>query len=207
VVLHEPDLGAAEEVIIAIDANSRDAVEAEHLLHELLGPLPSAVSAPVVACTHVVSGGDRPHLAVSISSTTDLSDHVRAWCADRAVGSAITHPGASEPELAGPSELVRGAYLAAVECALSTTGRLVRWPGRAQAQGILTAADLRDRCGIDDVEALGNLPVEDDSRIDTRNFIRPIRRAGRVVLQVQPAAGGVLIPFELEHQQSCCADH
>ncbi|TDO54732.1 hypothetical protein EV643_101522 [Kribbella sp. VKM Ac-2527] len=194
-------------MIIAVDANSRDAVEAEHLLHELLSPLPGSVSMPVVACTHVVSGGDRPHLAVSISSTTDLSDHVRTWCADRAVGSAITHPGASEPELAGPSELVRGAYLAAVECALGTTGRLVRWPGREQAQGILTAAELRDRCGIDDVEALGNLPVEDDSRIDTRDFVRPIRRAGRVVLQVQPAAGGVLIPFEPEHQQKCCADH
>ena len=194
-------------MIIAVDANSRDAVEAEHLLHELLSPLPGAVSEPVVACTHVVSGGDRPHLAVSISSTTDLSDHVRAWCADRAVGSAITHPGASEPDLAGPSELVRGAYLAAIECALGTTGRVVRWPGREQAWGILTAAELRDRCGIDDIEALGNLLVADDSPIDTRNYIRPIRRAGRIILQVQPAAGGLLIPFELEHQQKCCADH
>jgi hypothetical protein len=43
--------------------------------------------------------------------------------------------------------------------------------------------------------------------IDTLDFIRPIRRDGRVVLLVQPAAGGVLIPFEVEHQQKCCADH
>jgi hypothetical protein len=39
-------------------------------------------------------------------------------------------------------------------------------------------------------------------------------RAGQVVLLVQPAAGGVLIPsevemllLEVEHQQKCCADH
>jgi hypothetical protein len=43
--------------------------------------------------------------------------------------------------------------------------------------------------------------------IDTRDFVRPVRREGQVILQVQPAAGGVLIPFEAEHQQKCCSDH
>lgn len=194
-------------MIIAVDADSRDTVEAEHLLHELLG----SMSGSVVACTHVVTGGDRPHLAVSISSTTPaadgLAERARAWSGERAVGSAITRPGASEPELVGPSSLVRGAYVAAVEGALGTTGRLVRFPGYEQARGTMTAAELRDRCGIDEVEALGGLPVEDDTLIDTRDFIRPIRRDGQVVLLVQPAAGGVFIPFEAEHQQKCCADH
>ncbi|HET6299258.1 MAG TPA: hypothetical protein VFG33_38190 [Kribbella sp.] len=187
-------------MIIAVDADSRDAVEAEHVLLELLGSL--SARGPVVACTHVVSGGDRPHLAVSISSTTDLGE----WNSHD-VGSAIIRAGADEPLVAGPSTLVRGAYVAAVETALGTAGRLVRWPGQDQAHGVLTAAELRDRCGIDQVEALGGIPVEDDTVVDTLDFLRPIRRNGQVVLQVQPAAGGVLIPFELEHQQKCCADH
>jgi hypothetical protein len=182
-------------VIIAVDADSADAVEAEHVLHSLL----ESATGPVVACTHVVPGG---HLAVSI--TTPGFDQTAL---SHEIGSAVIRPGAAEPEVAGPSQLVRGAYVAAVETALGTAGRLVAFPGQENAHGILTAADLRTRCGIDQVEALGGLAIEDDTLIDTRDFIRPIRRNGQVVLLVQPAAGGVLIPFEVEHQIKCCANH
>jgi len=183
-------------VIIAVDADSTGTVEAEHVLHGLL----ESVTGPVVACTHVVPGG---HVAVSISTPADF---------DRAalthdVGSAIIRAGAAEPEVAGPSQLVRGAYVAAVETALGTAGRLVVFPGQENARGTVTAADLRARCGIDQVEALGGLAVDDTTLIDTRDYIRPIRRNGQVVLLVQPAVGGVLIPFEVEHQQKCCSDH
>jgi len=190
-------------MIIAIDADSRDTAEADHLLYDLL----SVVDQPVVACTHMVSGGDRPHVAVSLMSAADLADDIRGHFADHPVGLAITRPGASEPELAGPSQLVRGAYVAAVEAALGTAGRAVRWPGHEQAHGVLPAAELRTRCGIDHLEAVGGLAITDDSLIDTRDFLRPLRRGGRLVLQLQPAAGNVLIPFELQHQQKCCADH
>ena len=84
---------------------------------------------------------------------------------------------------------------------------MVRFPGAEQASGVMTVLELRERCGIDQVEALGGQAVEDNSLVDTRDFIRPVRRDGKVVLLVQPAAGGVLIPFEVEHQQKCCADH
>jgi hypothetical protein len=202
-------------VIISVDADSRDTGEAEHLLHELLGPagpLAQFAVGPVVACTHVVAGGDHPHLAVSISTPesrpdSKVIDRFGKWASDRGAGSAISRPGASEPLLAGPSRLVRGAYVASVEAALGTAGRLARFPGQENARGILRASDLRKRCGIDLVEPLGGLPIDDDSLVDTLDFVRPIRRAGQVVLQVQPAAGGVLIPFEVEHQQKCCADH
>lgn len=190
-------------MIIAIDADSRDTAAADHLLYDLL----DAVDQPVVACTHMVSGGDRPHVAVSLMSTADLAEAVRGHFATHQAGLAITRPGASEPELAGPSHLVRGAYLAAVEAALGTAGRAVRWPGHEQAHGILPAAELRTRCGIDQLEAVGGSSVTDDALVDTRDFLRPLRRAGRLVLQVQPAAGNLLIPFELQHQQKCCADH
>jgi hypothetical protein len=190
-------------MIIAIDADSRDTAEADHLLYDLLG----VVDQPVVACTHMVSGGDRPHVAVSLMSAADLADDIRDHFADHTVGLAITRPGASEPELAGPSQLVRGAYVAAVEAALGTAGRAVRWPGHEQGHGVLPAAELRTRCGIDQLEAVGGLPITDDALIDTRDFLRPVRRGGRLVLQVQPAAGNLLIPFELQHQQKCCADH
>lgn len=189
-------------MIIAIDADSQDTAAADHLLYDLL----DAVEQPVVACTHLVSGADHAHVAVSLTSTADLADPVRSAVDDRAVGLAITRPGASEPELAGPSRLVRGAYEAAVEAALGTTGRVVRWPGHEQGHGVLPAAELRTRCGIDQLESVGGMPVEDDTLIDTLDFLRPVRRDGRLVLQVQPAAGNLLIPVELQHQQNCCAD-
>ncbi|MGZ0150004.1 hypothetical protein ACXJJ3_23285 [Kribbella sp. WER1] len=190
-------------MIIAIDADSSDTAAADHLLYEVLDGLEQ----PVLALTHMVAGNDRPHVAVSLTSTADLADPVRAMVADRNVGLAVTRPGASEPELAGPSRLVRGAYVAAVEAALGTSGRVVRWPGHEQAHGVLPAAELRTRCGIDHLEGIGGVPVEDGTLIDTLDFLRPVRRDGRLVLQVQPAAGDVLIPFELQHQQKCCADH
>ncbi|TCM45915.1 hypothetical protein [Kribbella sp. VKM Ac-2568] len=147
-------------MIIAVDADSRDTLEAEHLLHQLL----ATVSGPIVACTHMVPGGDRPHLAVSISGSDlgPLGGRLGTDPVADKVGSAIIRAG---------------------------------------------AAELRERGGIDEVEALGGLPVEDDTVIDTLDFVRPIRRNGRVVLLVQPTAGGVLIPFEVEHQQKCCVDH
>jgi hypothetical protein len=202
VVLHEPDLDPAEEVIIAVDADSRDTLEAEHVLHDLL----TAVAGPVVACTHVVPGVDRSHIAVSVTGS-DLGPLADRVGSGTIFGSAILQAGAAEPLVAGPSQLVRGAYVAAVESALGSAGRLVAFPGQIQARGRLTAAELRYSCGIDQVDAIGGLPVEDNTLIDTLDFIRPIRRNGRVVLLVQPAAGGVLIPFEVEHQQKCCADH
>ena len=190
-------------MIIAIDADSLDTAAADHLLYELI----DAVDQPVLALTHMVSGDDRPHVAVSLTSAVDLADPIRAVVADRNVGLAVTRAGASEPELAGPSRLVRGAYVAAVEAALGTTGRVVRWPGHKQAHGVLPAAELRARCGIDQLEGIGGVPVEDDTSVDTLDFLRPVRRDGRLVLQVQPAADNLLIPFELHHQQNCCADH
>jgi hypothetical protein len=182
-------------VIIAVDADSADTVEAEHVLHGLL----EYATGPVVACTHVVPGG---HLAVSI--TTSGFDQAAL---SHEVGLAVIRAGAAEPEVAGPSQLVRGAYVAAVETALGTAGRLVAFPGQENARGTLTAAELVATCGIDQVEALGGLTVEDSTLIDTRDYIRPIRRNGQIVLLVQPAAGGVLIPFEVEHQIKCCANH
>jgi hypothetical protein len=190
-------------VIIAIDADSLDTAAADHLLYELI----DAVDQPVVALTHMVSGDDRPHVAVSLTSAADLADPIRAIVADRNVGLAVTRAGASEPELAGPSRLVRGAYVAAVGAALGTTGRVVCWPGHEQAHGVLPAGELRARCGIDQLEGVGGVPVEDDTLVDTLDFLRPVRRDGRLVLQVQPAADNLLIPFELQHQQNCCADH
>ncbi len=190
-------------MIVAVDADSRDTAAADHLLYELI----AAVNQPVVACTHMVVGGDRPHVAVSLAGAADLAEPIRAVVADRGAGLAITRPGASQPELAGPSQLVRGAYVAAVEAALGTAGRVVRWPGHEHGRGVLSAAELRSRCGIDHLEALGGLPITDDALVDTLDFLRPVRRDGQLVLQLQPAAGNLLIPFELQHQQKCCADH
>ncbi|MFC0624879.1 hypothetical protein [Kribbella deserti] len=201
-------------MIIAVDSGTAGTVEAEHLCHELLGLLTGAE----IACTHWIPAG-RPdplsdedqaglgaHVAVSItlpSATTAMVRRLRHRADEEDLGLVISEPSI---EL-GPSHLVRGARLASAEGAGRTAGRLFRFPGQSAAVGRLTARELRERAGIDLVEGIGGTPVHDDSVIDTRDFVRPVWRSGRSVLLVQPAAGGVLVPFELEHQQKCCSNH
>jgi hypothetical protein len=59
---------------------------------------------------------------------------------------------------------------------------------------------------VDTVEGLAGLTVAPDAELDLTGFARPTWRDGRCTLLVQRARG-VLVPFELREQISCCSDH
>lgn len=85
-------------------------------------------------------------------------------------------------------------------------GRCVRFPGQEALTGLHPATDLVARSAIDEVVGVG-VPVTPDSPVDTRGFLRPIIAGGRLVLLVEPAAGGVLRPVEIADAHECCGGH
>ena len=86
-------------------------------------------------------------------------------------------------------------------------GRAVVFPGVDDLVGTLTVGEVKAVSAIDRVEVLGSGVADDEAVLDTRDFVRPEFRGGRLVLVTTPAAGGVLVPFETQHPTPCCADH
>jgi hypothetical protein len=85
-------------------------------------------------------------------------------------------------------------------------GRCLRFPGQEQLVGVLPAAALVASSAIDEVTGVGT-PVGPDTPVDTRGFLRPAVENGRLVLLVEPAAGGVLRPVEIADPHQCCGGH
>jgi hypothetical protein len=61
---------------------------------------------------------------------------------------------------------------------------------------------------IDEVRLVGSVErVDHGTVVDTQDFVRPTMADGRVTLDLRPAVGGVLVPFEQPNPTPCCADH
>jgi hypothetical protein len=54
---------------------------------------------------------------------------------------------------------------------------------------------------------LGSSDPAPDTLVDTRDFVRPEWRAGRLTLVTTPAPNGRIAPFEIPNPPQCCADH
>lgn len=84
--------------------------------------------------------------------------------------------------------------------------RAVRFPGQDRLTGVHSAGDITALSEIDEVVGIG-VPVGPGTPVDTLGFLRPTYQAGRLVLLVEPAAGGVLRPSEIEQPHQCCGGH
>ncbi|MPZ80028.1 MAG: hypothetical protein GEV28_06360 [Actinophytocola sp.] len=90
---------------------------------------------------------------------------------------------------------------ARTSCAHTSTAP-PRWPGSC------CPARLRREPGAADLAALTErLDGAGRAVVDTRDHLRPTFVAGRLVLLVEPAAGGVLRPAEIEEPHQCCGGH
>ncbi|MFJ8079899.1 hypothetical protein ACIQ6Y_04610 [Streptomyces sp. NPDC096205] len=165
---------------LTVDAGLTDLRAADRLLHTLAAEL--ALPEGTFGCTHLLHDG-RPRVAVSLTLPTEetLSD-TRTRLTARSYDVTDGLPG--------------------------VVGRAVLYPGAGALTGTLTVAELLSRSAIDQVTVLGT-PGEPDprTRVVTRDHVRPQWLDGALVLAVQPAAGGVLVPFEVPHPTPCCADH
>ncbi|MDX2297482.1 MULTISPECIES: hypothetical protein [Streptomyces] len=166
---------------LTVDAGVRDLRAADHLLHGLAAvlDLPDAV----FGCTHLVRG-ERPCVVVSLALP---SGPLLSTVEERLA--AHGHP------------VTRGIP--------DAVGRAVLYPGAASLTGTLTVADVVARSAIDRVTVLGAPhPPTTDTRLVTNGHVRPRwTDDGDLVLSAMPAAGGVLVPFEMPDPTPCCADH
>jgi len=131
-----------------------------------------------VACTHLVHG-PRPRVVVTIA-------------------------GASPGVAASDSE---AALAAVADHRAGRAGRAVLFPGIRSLTGTMTVATMLAESAIDEVVVLGGPPCSPDTVIDTRDFVRPQYRDGRLVLMATPAPGGLIAPFEVPNPTPCCANH
>lgn len=88
-----------------------------------------------------------------------------------------------------------------------SSGRLVVFPGSADLVGTVTVGHAIAASAIDHIRILAVGDADSGAMLVTRNFVRPRWRAGHLVLELQPAAGGALVPFETANPTPCCADH
>ncbi|MDT7839667.1 hypothetical protein [Streptomyces justiciae] len=165
---------------LTLDPGVRELRAGDHLLQELATEL--ALPEGVFGCTHLVRG-DRPRVALSLAVPSEpLLNTVRE-------------------RLAAQGHEVRDGLPDAV-------GRAVLYPGAAAVTGTLTIAALLTRSVIDRVAVLGIPgPPAPGTLLVTRDHVRPQWQDGELVLAAVPAAGGVLVPFEVPEPTPCCADH
>ncbi|MFD0318040.1 hypothetical protein [Streptomyces flavalbus] len=165
---------------LTVDAGLRDLRAADHLVRTLADEL--ALPEDVFGCTHLIRG-DRPRVAVSFTFP--------AGAALDAVRDRLTARG---------YEVTDGVP--------DDTGRAVRYPGSSALTGTLTVADLLTRSAITRVTVLGASGAPDPGTpVVTADHVRPQWQRGELVLTVQPARGGTLVPFEVPEPTPCCADH
>ncbi|MFG3496410.1 hypothetical protein [Streptomyces sp. NPDC047928] len=186
--------------VVGVDAGTTDLAGADRLLHTLAAGL--ALPGGTFGCTHPYREG-RPHLALSLAVPTRRAA-IAVW------EELARHPygvvlGARRH---GPADLVAGAAHAAAEHTARTAGRAVLFPGVDALTGTLTVGALLAASAVELVAVLG-APGAPDPRqpVATRDHVRPEWRDGRLVLATMPAAGGVLVPFEVPDPTPCCADH
>jgi hypothetical protein len=80
------------------------------------------------------------------------------------------------------------------------------FPGQETLTGVRPAIDLVAHSAIDEVTGIG-VAVGPDTLVDTLDFLRPTFEGGRLVLLVEPAAGGVLRPAEIADPHECRGGH
>lgn len=174
--------------IVGIDGGSPDVRAAEHLLAEIVTAL--GEDAVLFGCTHLTSLGE-PHVALSLELRS------AAQAGRLPPGLRVAQPGSGED----------AAAEAATAHQRRTSGRAVRFPGQQHLLGVLPVGEVLAVSAIDAVVVLAASAPDPVTLIDTRNFVRPQWRDGRLILHTVPAPREMLAPFEVQNPTPCCADH
>lgn len=112
--------------------------------------------------------------------------HAKRQALTRKAALELAHQGeVSAAGLTGNGNGVIGALAAIGLRAGGNDGRFLWLPGLCELSGILTFAQLLDRCSFGRVETMGGRTPQFDDLIDLGNWVRPLVRSGRSVLLVE----------------------
>jgi hypothetical protein len=176
-----------------------------HLDAMILSTMDECGLAADLVCTHV----DRRATIATVTMSARVSGQVTT--VDLAALAARLHGTAVALDTDGHiafthGESVDGAHLAAQAARAGSDGRCVRFPGQGALAGIHTVTEIVATSAIDDVIAIGT-ETSPGMMVDTRGYLRPHYQHGRLALLVEPAAGGLLRPVEIEQPHQCCGGH
>ena len=154
-----------------------------------------------------VSGVSLGHRELAEADHWILSlDPAPAYACTHLVRDPFPHVAISLTGVAAP-ESAPELQVAAESAATAKHGRAVLFPGVERLVGVLSVAEVLALSAIERVEVLGSGIADAAATLDTTDFVRPQWRDGELVLTVVPAAGGVLVPFEVRSPTPCCAEH
>jgi hypothetical protein len=198
-----PDAPPDAALVLGLDLRHTHERAADAALLTLARRLPADAAADCWLATHWAGSGDDAHIALSVELAGRHLDQAEAVLtstdgpAGRCAGDRAE----------GPADLVDGARAAQAAHAARRSGRLVRFPGSDALTGRLTVAELVERSAVDRVRVLAAGDAGPGEVVVTREHVRPAWSDGELVLLVQPAVGGTLVPFESPDPTPCCADH
>lgn len=188
-------------LVAGVDSGTAHERDADALAQRVGVALRGAGAQDVLVATHWVGDGAQRHVALSVSAS--LEPHALAE-AVAPLGLPAVLVGDT---LTGSADLRPGLDDAVRAARARTSGRAVVFAGCERLTGTLPAGDVPRLSAIAAVAVLGAGDADPDVPLVTRDFVRPRFVAGRLVLHVQPAAGGVLVPFEVPDPTPCCVDH
>lgn len=223
-VLHESDLGPPDDVTLSgvspatsgttpsrsvagLDLLALRERDADHLAATIAGELAARGGAGSTIATHWAVVGTLRHVALTVETSgpdraglaSVLDGAVRA--AGTPFGLLVAGGFRGEPELLPTVEGIVAEHLA------RRSGRVVVFPGSDGLVGTMSVARAIRHSSIDRIHVLAGGACRPDTLLVTRDFVRPRWHGGELVLDVQPAAGGTLVPFETPNPTPCCADH
>ena len=196
------------QLVAGIDLLTTRESDADGLAQAFAAELTAQGATAVTVATHWARVGELRHVALSLGAADIDADAV--WSilcnalrpgADDSVGIAL---GA---RYLGPPQLRDVADAAVVAHLTRGSGRVAVFPGSAELTGTVTVAQVLASSAIDRLHVLAAADADPEALLVTRDHLRPRWVNGELVLDVQPAAGGTLVPFETPNPTPCCAEH
>ncbi len=204
----QPATSATSALVVAgldlLDSRERDA---DHHALQIAAVLANRGLRDITVATHWAQVGHLRHVALTVGT---VGDHAVLW--DVLAHSAEVGGGAGTGLLLADryrgEPALRDTLTAAVTAHTNRiSGRAVVFPGSSLITGTISVGAALDRSAIDRIRVLAGGSADGAARIVTRDFVRPRWTGGALVLDVQPAVDGTLVPFETPTPTPCCAEH
>ena len=203
----QPATSAMSALVAGLDLLISRERDADHHALQIAAVLSDRGLGDITVATHWAQVGHLRHVALTVGA---VGDSTALWevLAQIAVagggagtGLLLSDRYRGEPEL---HDTLKAAVIAHTN---RTSGRAVVFPGSDPLTGTVSVGEALDRSAIDLVRVLAGGSADRAAPLVTRDFLRPRWTSGELVLDVQPAVGGTLVPFETPTPTPCCAEH